>query len=224
MNGVVENIVLGATASIIASIVCALTLQAYRFGSKRKIDYCINNAILAFHTFEKSIKYNYYDLAIAQADVILAELNNMNQNLCWLTYCPTKKRLFFTFMNNVSRFMSVVKNVEIGYSDESEKKARCEKIKHYLDDVSNQNKSWILLNLDVMRNLNDTRPLRKALRKGFFERTTDEEFIQLYEKLIETNSFDTGVYINKYELRENGYAKKQYVKKIKKIIYSGGKR
>lgn len=223
MNDVIENIILGATASIIASIVCALTSQAYRFSAKRKIDYCINNAILAFHSFENAIKYNYYDLAIAQADVILTELNNINQNICWLTYFPTKKRLFFSLMNNVSRFMSVVKNVEIGYDGETEKQARCERIQRYLNDVSNQNKSWILLDLDVMRNLNDTRLLRKALRKGFFDTTTDDEFVQLYENLIETNSFDTGTYINKYELRANGYTKERYVRKIKKIIYGGGK-
>lgn len=224
MNKVIENIVLGATASIIASIVCALTSQVYRFSAKRKIDYCINNAILAFHSFGKAIKYNYYDLAITQADVVLAELNNINQNICWLTYYPTKKRLFFTFMNNVLRFMYVAKNIEIGHNGEAEKVARCEKIQCYLDDVSKQNKSWILLNLDVMRNLNDTRLLRNALRKGFFDTTTDDEFIQLYEKLIEINSFDTGAYINKYELRANGYSKEKYMEKVKTIIYSGGQR
>ena len=223
MDGIIENIVLGATASIIASIVCALVLQLYKFGAKRKIDYCIDNAILAFHSFENAVKYNYYDLAIAQADVVLSEINNINQNICILTYLPTKKRLFYTSMNNVSRFMAVAKNVEIGYSDETEKQARCKKIKRYLDDVSKQNKSWILLDLEAMRNLNDTRLLRKALRKGFFD-TTDEEFIQLYEKMIEANSFNTGAYINKYELRVNGYTKEQYSKKIKNIIKHGGKR
>lgn len=219
-----ENILLGAIASIIASIVCALVTQLYRFGAKRKIDYCIGNAILAFHSFENAIKYNYYDLAIAQVDIVLNELNNINQNICFFTYFPTKRKLFYTFMNNVSRFMTVAKNVERGHSDENEKQARCEKIKHYLDYASKQNNSWILINLDVMRNLNDTRLLRKALRKGFFDTTTDDEFIHLYEKLIEINSFDTKAYINKYELRANGYTKEQYLKKIKKIIKHGGKR
>lgn len=211
-----ENILFGAIASIIASVICALVSQIYRFSAKKRIDYCINNAILAFYSFEKAVKYNYYDLAITQVDIVLNELNNINQNIFVLTYFPTKKKLFYTLMNNVVRFMEIAKNVEIGYSEDIEKQARCEKIQQYLDDASEGNQSWILLNLKVMKNLNDTRLLFKALRKGFFNMQNDK-FVQLYEKLVEINSFDTGTYISKYDLKANGYSKEQYMKKSKRL-------
>ena len=218
---IVENVLFGAIASIIASAICAFAMQLYRLRAKQKIDYCINNAILAFYAFESANKFGYYDIAIAQADVVLNEINNINQNIAVLTYFPTKKRLFYTFMNNVSRFMAVAKSVTLGYSEETEKQERCNRIQRYLNYHTVANKSWILVNLRMMRNLNDTRTLRKAFSKDRFE-MTDDELVQLYEQLIEVNSFDTGAYINNFELRASGYTKDKYVRKIRKIVKVGG--
>lgn len=191
--------------------------QLYSFGAKQKINYYIENAILAFNSFEKAIEYGYYDLAMAQVDIVLSDINSINQNICVLTYLPVKKKLFYTFMNNTVRFLDNAKNVEIGYSGNSEKQSRCHRIKHYLDSVSNENQSWILLNLKVMKNLNNERSLCKALRKEF-PHMDDNERVQLYENMIEMNSFQVSVDSDKYDSRRNCYSKEQFLEKIKNLL------
>ncbi len=211
-----ESIIWGVVASLIASAICFFISQLYKVNAKKRIDFCIDNAILAFYAFEKAIGYGYYDLAITQVDVILGEINNINQNIYPLTYLKTKKRLFYTFMNNASRFMSIVKNVEMGYSEEDEKQGRCQRIQRYLSEKSDENESWILLDLKTMQSLNNTRNLRKALLKG--KNAKGNQLVQLYEKLVEVNSFDTGGYVNKFDLRAYGYSEEKYLKKIRKIL------
>lgn len=218
MNGltICENLLFGAIASIIAAGICAITSQLYSFGAKQKINYYIENAILAFNSFENAIKYGYYDLAIAQVDIVLSDINSINQSIFLLTYFPTKKKMFYTFMNNFVLFLEIAKNVEIGYSGNSEKQSRCDRIKHYMDSVSNENQSWILLNLKVMKNLNNERSLYKALRKEF-PHMDDNELVQIYENMIEINSFRVERETDKFDSRGNCYSKDEYMKKIKKI-------
>lgn len=85
------EILIGVLASLIASIVWWLLLELYSFQTRKNISYHLMLLRTENAAYEKYLKYDDYDLALRQSQLMLAEIGEIVHAIKPLTYLPKKK-------------------------------------------------------------------------------------------------------------------------------------
>ena len=123
-----EEILLNIAISIVSSIAIWTFLQLYTIGARKKI----NSLLIVLRdeciAFEKYLKYNDYDNALQMTRRISDKTCEAFNTIKPLTYTKKKRLLINTLLNNIYLKCHRFLYKEIGYSDDREKCACCEKM------------------------------------------------------------------------------------------------
>lgn len=232
-----QEIILNIAISIVSSIAIWCFLQLYAIGARKKIhsilivlrDECV--------AFEKYLKYNDYDNALQMTRRISDKTCEVFNTIKLFTYSRKKRLLINTLLNNIYLKCHRFLYKEIGYSDEREKSACCEKMtreifiigesnnKHsesrlfYCDPVTSVS-AKILIDLNLYR----IKKITTILKNGFFFNGLPIEVDKLknyYNDLIDINLFKNHItpsigkvyYLTNDTLTQNQY--KNIINEIK---------
>ena len=226
-----QEILLNIAISIISSITIWCFLQLYTFGARKKI-----HSILIFLrdecvAFEKYLKYNDYDNVLQMTRRISDKVCEIFTTIKTFTYSRKKRLLINTLLNNIYLKCHRFLYKEIGYSDNKEKCACCEKmckeifIIGYSDYRATPEKlcycepvtsvsAKILIDLNLFR----AKKINTILTKGFFFNSFPVKIDKLktyYNDLIDVNLFKNHItpsigkefYLTNDTITQNQYKK-----------------
>ena len=200
-----QDILLNIAISIISSIAIWCFLQLYTIGARKKIhsilivlrDECV--------AFEKYLKYSDYDNALQMSRRISDKTCEVFNTIKPFTYTRKKRLLINTLLNNIYLKCHRFLYKEVGYSNDKEKVACCEKMIReifiigeltnkttedrlfYCDPVTSVS-AKILIDLNLYR----TKKIIDILKNGFFFSSFPIETDKLkifYDDLIDINLF-----------------------------------
>jgi len=134
------EILIGISASFVASLIWWFFTQLYSVGARSKINYLLISARDESIAYEKYLQYNDYDNALATSQRIIDKIGEVYMSIKPLTYFCRKKRLLInTLLNNVYIMANSFKAYHIGYKGDVEKEACCEKAFRHLYIVGFEN-------------------------------------------------------------------------------------
>ena len=231
-----QEILLNIIISIVSSIAIWCFLQLYTIGARKKIhsllivlrDECV--------AFEKYLKYNDYDNALQMTRRISDKICEIFNTIKLFTYTRKKRLLINTLINNIYLKCHRFLYKEIGYSNDKEKVACCEKMIReifiigestnkttedrlfYCDPVTSVS-AKILIDMNLYR----TKKIINILKNGFFFNGFPIETDKLkiyYDNLIDINLFKNNITpcVGRiYYLTNNTLTQNQYKNIINKL-------
>lgn len=171
--GIIENIILGAIGSLVATIILFLLSQLYKIGYKKDFEFSLEMAYTAIYQIENLHKYpNDYTLVISQIDCLYENAFKMYRYLSPLSLWakPKSKKLIITLLNDIISACEVSKFTTVGFTGEDEWEARLKRIERifykykYLDDY---NCSTVRVQLDIIGNLIKKKSISDSIKDAF---------------------------------------------------------
>ena len=221
------EIIIGALASLIASIIWWTASELYSFSTRKKVEYKLMLLRNDNYDYQKYLEYKDYDLALRQVQRMLDEIGDLISYIKLLTYSRKKKKLVFTLLNSMYYTLSRFLRYYDGYEKETEKEVCCEKAKkelyvvgceHYKDNYE----SLTEVIIELLSELNQRKNYKKVLCLAYCfngNRSIDERKI-LYKDLININSYKDSFskeVANIFFLTTSGFTREQYEKIIDKL-------
>lgn len=224
----VISVLLGAVASLIASLVWWLLSQLYAIDTKKKVNSKIVLLRDVNFSFEKHLQYNNYDLAIEQAGKILEIIDSVCSMIKPLTYSAKKRKLIFTFLSSMYCNVSLFLRDSRGYEGETEKEVCCQRALGHINVVGfdmlngEQRESCLKVLIDTMSDLNLYKGYKKALRQSFCfnGNPTLDERKQYYKDAVNIQSFKGSFskdIATEYQITVDTLTQKEFNKLINKL-------
>ncbi len=236
LTEIINYILIPLGVSFISAFLIWCFSQLYTIGARTKINHLLIIMRDECIAFEKYLNYNDYDNALQMSRRIIDKTYEVFITKKPFTYLSVSKHLLInTLLNNIYYACHRFTQQEIGYSDENEKIACCEKMKKYIFSIgwSQQAKASNPAYLEPLTsvstkvlidlNLHRTKPLRKILRDGFFFNgyPTECGLLKIYFKdLIQIDLFKNHMSpsVGKvFYLTNSTITQKEYEKIINKI-------
>lgn len=216
------ELIIGVTASLVASFVWFFLTYLIDVDGRRKIDYNLEIAINYARQFQYAIDYEDYYVALIQVDSLLNVLKEIHESIKPLTYLHKKKKLILTYIHNASYSLSIFKNVTVGYEEARERTARCARYRrkylydvHYDDEYS---QPYLAVSLLVTQELNRGYSVKKALKDNLeFHGYSNERKIEIYLELVSALALKGG-YMPKFDVRNQIYSYEEYKQYIQKKL------
>lgn len=208
---IISNIILGAIGSILATIILYMCSILYKVGYKEDFKFNLNVARTATYQIQNQHRFpEDYGLVINQIDVIHRCAFNMYRDLypLALSFRRKEKKMIMTLLSDIIAVCEISKYTTVGYSGESEKEARLEKIHKYfykyyeLDEV---NCSTVIVQLDILDNIINGKSIRRSM---------EDAFGCLVDKIaISDLAIDGFIHINSFRKKNDvGIRKRSYSK------------
>lgn len=222
------DILIGALASLIASIIWWAASELYSFNARKRVEYKLMLLRNDNYDYQKYLRYKDYNLALHQVQRMLDEIGDLVSYIKLLTYSHKKKKLIFTLLNSMYYTLSHFQRYNDGYDEkETEKEVCCEKAKKELYVVGyklykDNYESLTEVIIELLSELNQRKHYKKVLRSAycFNGNRNIEERKTLYKDLININSYKDSFskeVANKFFLTTSGFTREQYEKIIDKL-------
>lgn len=217
---VISNIILGAIGSILATIILYVCSILYKVGYKEDFKFNLNVARTATYQIQNQHCFpEDYGLVINQIDVVHRCAFNMYRDLypLALLFRRKEKKMVITLLSDIIDVCEISKYTTVGYSGESEKEARLEKVHKYfykyyeLDEV---NCSTVIVQLDILDNIINGKSIKQSMKDAFV-RVVDEIAIGdlAIDGFININSFRQK---NDVGIRKKSFSKLEFEKLLRK--------
>ncbi len=230
------EVLLNIAISIIASLTIWCFLQLYSVGARKKINRLLMIVRDECIAFEKYLKYNDYDNALQMTRRILDKICEVFDTIKPLNYSRKKRLLINTLLNNIYVTCHRFTQKEIGYSDNREKEACCEKTMREVYSIGYFHKEGetypdpldfepitsvtakILIDLNLY-----FKTINKTLKEGFFFNSDVRDVNKLkkyYKDLISVDLFKGSILpsiAEVYYLTNDTLTQKKYYKIIDKL-------
>ena len=171
--GVVENILLGAMGSIVATIVLYCCSALYKIGYKEELKFHLEAAMVSVLQIENIHTYpEDYGIVVSQTDNILQHSFAMYKCIKPLSlwWNPKSKQLIITLLYEIISLCEKVKYTTVGYSGIDEREARLHRIEDYFYKypyLRESNCSTIRVQLGLIDSLLKTRTIYGGLMDAF---------------------------------------------------------
>ena len=234
---VANYILIPLGVSFVSALLIWIFSQLYSFGARKKINHLLIIMRDECIAFEKYLKYNDYNNALQMTRRIIDKVYEVFITIKPLTYTRRKRKLINVLLNNIYYACHRFTQQEVGYTDDKEKIACCEKMYrhifvvgyektedgkypepwHFQPITSNSAKTLIYLNLYHFKSI------RKILKNSFIFDSYPNEVDLLkkyYDDLIDINLFRKGFSqeISKvFFLTSDTISKKDFDKLIKNL-------
>ena len=231
-----QEILLNIAISIVSSIAIWSFLQLYTIGARKKI----NSLLIVLRdecvAFEKYLKYNDYDNALQMTRRVSDKTCEVFNTIKPFTYTRKKRLLINSLLNNIYLKCHRFLYKEVGYSNDKEKIACCEKMIREIFVVGESNNKHsdgrlfycepitsVSAKVLIDLNLHRTKKITTILKNGFFFNEFPVETDKLkiyYNDLINIDLFKNYITpcIGKiYYLTNDTLTQKQYKNIISKI-------
>ena len=221
------EILIGALASLIASIIWWAASELYSFNTRKRVEYKLMLLRNDNYDYQKYLNYKDYNLALHQVQRMLDEIEDLCSYIKLLTYFRKKKKLIFSLLNSMYYSLSRFQRYYDGYEKETEKEVCCEKAikelyvvgyKLYEDNYE----SLTEVIIELLSELNQRKNYKKVLRSAYCfngNRNIEERKI-LYKDLINVNSYKDSFskeVANKFFLTTSGLTREEYEKMVDKL-------
>jgi len=201
---ILNNILLGAAGSIVASIILFCCSSLYKIGYKEDVRFNIEAARIATYQIENQHLYpEDYTLVINQIDVLHQSAFAMYRSLRPLSMIWKRRprRFIITLLYDIIVVCERAKFVTVGYSGLDEKEARLKEIHqafYKYGPLAEQNSSTVLVQLDIIENLLNGKNIKKSIKDSFGNMADTQPIEDLVcDGFININSFkqsgDTGL-------------------------------
>lgn len=170
---VIENIILGAIGSIVATIMLFLLSKLYNVGYKKDFNFFLERANNAIYQIENLCTYpDDYNLVIGQIDVLHQCAYGMYKCLSPLALWrkSDSKKLIITLLNDIISICELSKLTTVGFSGDEEREARLDRINRYFyryKYLENSKCSTIRVELSIIRNLIDKKSIEESIKEAF---------------------------------------------------------
>lgn len=219
---VLETIFLGALSSFIATIIWVMIIFLYEFSARKKITFLLEECDSSTRLLLNSVKYTRYMVVLTQVEKLTSLYLQIYGYLKPLNFSSKKRKLMKLIIFNMIRVLNIFKNIEIGYDEDDELKARCENFeKKYLYEIKtndNEEESFLLISISILQELTNRLGTRKAIIKSlkYIDRNS-KYHKEILNTLIETNSFKEGFSLN-YFMNKEVLTRKEYQNIINNIV------
>ena len=219
---VLETIFLGALSSFIATIIWVMIIFLYEFSARKKITYLLEECDSSTRLLLNSVKYTRYMVVLTQVEKLTSLYLQIYGYLKPLNFSSKKRKLMKLIIFNMIRVLNIFKNIEIGYDEDDELKARCENFeKKYLYEIKtndNEEESFLLISISILQELTNRLGTRKAIIKSlkYIDRNS-KYHKEILNTLIEINSFKEGFSLN-YFMNKEVLTRKEYQNIINNIV------
>lgn len=168
-----NNILLGAAGSIVATIILYACSVLYKVGYKDDVRFNIDAARVAVYQIENQHLFpEDYALVIAQIDILHQCAYNIYRSLRPLSMIWNRnaRKMIITLIYDIIVVCERAKFITVGFSDLAEKDARLKEIHKAfykyapLDDV---NRSTVILQLDIIEELFDGKNVKDSINEAF---------------------------------------------------------
>lgn len=170
---IVENVILGAIGSIVATITLFLLSKLYNVGYKKDFKFLLEKSYNAIYQIENLCTYpDDYNLVIEQIDVLHQCAYDMYKCLSILALwgkCKSKK-LIITLLNDIISVCELSKFTTVGFSGDDEREARLDRIKKYFyryKYLEDSNCSTIRAELSIIKNLISKMTIEESIKDAF---------------------------------------------------------
>ena len=225
---ILQTILLGTFSSLIATIIWVLVIFLFEFSARKKITFLLEECDSSTRLMLNSVKYTRYLVVLTQVEKLTSLYLQIYNYLKPLNFSAKKRKLMKLIIFNMIRVLNIFKNIEIGYDEDNELKARCEKFQRkYLYEVkTNENgtESFLLISISILQELTNRLGINKAIiRKLKYYNGNNEFDKHILDSLIEINSFKESFSLS-YFMNKEVLTKKEYEKIVNKILKTKRKR
>jgi hypothetical protein len=215
------DIILGILSSLVASLIWMFFVFLYDPRGRNKILFLLEECENSTRLLLNSIDYNYYAVALSQVDQLIFLYLQINDRLKPINFSRKKRKLIQLLIFNMIRVLNIFKNLEIGYNEEEEFKARCNRFKKkYLYDLHTGTESevnFMIISISILKGLCDTKCIHKSIVQSveYFSKEKETQR-KIMDNLIEINSFKGSSKLN-YLMGNDALTHKKYQKIINRI-------
>lgn len=222
MCDTVQNIVIGATGSIIATALIYILSKLYNFNSSKQRMYNLETALNCVYQIENMRNFtDNYDLIIHDLECIHRHVFEVHKSIYPLTmfFYHKKKRLIQTLLYDITRRCELCLFSTVGYDGPKEKQARLEQIQKYFysAESKNYNCSIVRFSLSLIKLLSNM-----SISKAFTNKNMLPYSFADFDTLIEINSFK---YTSKKEqtkitnnfIQDKGLTRYEYNKIVQRV-------
>ena len=170
---IIENIIIGAVGSIVATIMLLLLSKLYNVGYKKDFRFLLDKSYNAIYQIENLHTYpDDYNLVIEQIDVLHQCAYDMYKSISPLALWaqPNSKKMIITLLNDIISVCEVAKFTTVGFSGDDEREARLDRIKQYIyryKYLDDSNCSTIRVELSIIGNLLDRKNIEESIKDAF---------------------------------------------------------
>lgn len=201
-----ENILYGALASVLATIVWVLGNKLFSLTARSDNTVLLNEAEDIAREIYHNLSHNKYDLAIICCFELRKILQKLRMSMLRFNYFkPDERKLFFTYIYQIEGILNVARNLSVGKNDiKEEETARCKSLlgKYF----TGKEVKTIEVLLAVLNQCNSTKNYTKAFENPYqLSDITKDDIYNLVDVncfKIENNETDI--------LRKKCFTRKEY--------------
>lgn len=216
-----QTILLGALSSLISTIIWVMIIFLFEFSARKKITFLLEECDSSTRLLLNSVKYTRYMVVLTQVEKLTNLYLQIYEYLKPLNFSTKKRKLMKLIIFNKIRVLNIFKNIEVGYDEDDELKARCKEFQRkYLYEIKiNENgaESFLLISISILKELTNRIGIKKAIltRLKYLDRN-NEFHKHILDSLIEINSFKESFSLN-YFMNKEVLTKKEYEKIVNMI-------
>ena len=219
---ILQTVLLGTISSLIATVIWVFVIFLFEFSARKKITFLLEECDSSTRLMLNSVKYTRYLVVLTQVEKLTSLYLQIYNYLKPLNFSAKKRKLMKLLIFNMIRVLNIFKNIEIGYDEDNELKARCEKFqREYLYGVkTNENgeECFLLISISILQELTNRLGIHKAIIRSLKYYNENNEFYKnILDSLIEVNSFKKSFSLD-YFMNKEVLTKTEYEKVINKIV------